>query len=153
MLNTIINQPWLLIALIFFGVLAFIAFIRRQDQRWIEKKIGEKNIVISSFGVIYLGASSDDGPIRRRNGFLVLAKDRLYFRSRRAGGIELEIHGDKVLEVYHDVRHRGEEAHQSLMMIDFINEKRRRDTAAFHVPYPPQWIQAVLTTLKKKELQ
>jgi len=149
-MTTLLNQQWMLIALLFFGFLAYVSLIRRRDQRWIEKKFGSGNVVISSFGVVYLGAQSDVGPIRRRRGFLILTRDRLYFRNRWSG-VELDIPGSSILEVYHDVRHRGEEIHQSLMMVDFINENKRRDTAAFRVPYPPQWIQATLTTLKKRK--
>lgn len=151
MVNAFAGQYWIIIALIFFGFLGYVALLRWQDQRWINKKFGSENIVTSSFGVIFLGVSSDEGPIRRRSGYLILSKDQLFFRSRRTG-IELAIPGNNLLEVYHDVRHRGEEIHQSLMMVDFINENKRKDTAAFRVPYPPQWIQVVLVTLKNKKV-
>jgi hypothetical protein len=149
MANTFTNQHWILIVFIFFGFLCYIAILRRQDQRWINKKYGSDNVRATSYGVSFYGRTSDEGKIRRSTGVLVLLTDRLYFRSRRAR-LEIEIPGDKLLNVYHDVRHRGEELHQSLMMIEFINENNRKDTAAFKVPYPPQWIQAVLTTLKGK---
>jgi hypothetical protein len=149
MANTFTNQHWILIAFIFFGFLCYIAILRWQDQRWIHKKYGSDNVRATSYGVSFYGRTSDEGKIRRSTGVLVLLTDRLYFRSRRAR-LEIEIPGDKLLNVYHDVRHRGEELHQSLMMIEFINENNRKDTAAFKVPYPPQWIQAVLTTLKGK---
>ncbi|MBU2649203.1 hypothetical protein KKI24_31130 [bacterium] len=147
MVENFANQHWMLIALIFFGILGYIAWIRQRDQRWIEKKFNHEQIMTASFGIIYLGVTSDEGPIRRRSGFLILTKERLFYRSRRAG-LELDIPGDKLLKVYHDVRHRGEEIHQSLMMVDFINKNKKKDTAAFRVPYPPQWIQAVQATLK-----
>lgn len=149
MLSTFASQHWILIALIFFGLLGYVALIRWQDQRWIESRFGGEKIRVVSFGIIFLGVTSDSGPIRRSSGFLILTDERLFFRSRRRN-LELDIPGKRILEVYHDVRHRGEEVHQSLMMVDFINENRRRDTAAFRVPYPPQWIQAVLATHKEK---
>jgi len=150
MATTFANQHWILIALLFFGFLGYVAFMRWQDQRWIEKKFGSNNVRTISYGVGFFGRTSDEGPVRRRNGVLVLLTDRLYFRSRRAK-LELEISGEKLLRVYHDVRHRGEELHQSLMMVEFINENKRKDTAAFKVPYPPQWIQSVISTLKGKK--
>ncbi len=149
MANTFAGQHWVLIALIFFGILAYIVFLRWQDQRWIDKKYGSENVRAISYGVNYYGRTSDEGKVRRSTGVLVLLTDRLFFRSRRAR-LEMEIPGKNVLNVYHDVRHRGEELHQSLMMVEFINENKRKDTAAFKVPYPPQWIQSVLETLKKK---
>jgi hypothetical protein len=39
----------------------------------------------------------------------------------------------------------------SLVKIDFINSEDQRDTAAFKVPYPPQWIQAIENSLLKKK--
>jgi len=147
MATTFANQHWIFIALIFFGFLGYIVFLRWQDQRWINKKYGSDNVRTISYGVNYYGRTSDEGKVSRSTGVLVLLTDRLYFRSRRAR-LEIEIQGGKVLKVYHDVRHRGEELHQSLMMIEFINENKRKDTAAFKVPYPPQWIQSVQSTLK-----
>lgn len=152
MVDTFAGQQWILIPLVFLAILGYFAWFRRKDQRFIEQKFGLNNSRVLSFGITFYGVSSDHGPVKKLSGFLLLLPDRLYFRNRRTG-LELEIIGDKVLEVYHDVRHRGEEVHQSLMMVDFINEKGRRDTAAFHVPYPPQWIQAVLTTLKNKKIR
>lgn len=147
MATSFANQHWILIALIFFGFLGYMAFIRWQDQRWLNKKYGSDNIRTISYGVNYYGRTSDEGKVRRSTGVLVLLTDRLFFRSRRSR-LEIEIPGEKLLKVYHDVRHRGEELHQSLMMVEFINENKRKDTAAFKVPYPPQWIQSVQSTLK-----
>ncbi|MBT4091959.1 MAG: hypothetical protein HN580_15715 [Deltaproteobacteria bacterium] len=147
MATTFANQHWILIAFIFFGFLGYIVFLRWLDQRWINRKYGSDNVRTISYGVNYYGRTSDEGKIRRSTGVLVLLTDRLFFRSRRAR-LEIEIPGDKLLNVYHDVRHRGEELHTSLMMVEFINENKRKDTAAFKVPYPPQWIQSVQSTLK-----
>lgn len=141
------NQHWILFALIFLGFLGYIVFLRWQDQRWINKKYGSDNVRTISYGVNYYGRTSEEGKVRRSTGVLVLLTDRLFFRSRRAR-LEIEIPGEKLLNVYHDVRHRGEELHTSLMMIEYTNEHKRKDTAAFKVPYPPQWIQSVLSTLK-----
>ena len=41
--------------------------------------------------------------------------------------------------------------HQSLVKIDFINSQNEKDTVAFKVPYPPQWMQAIENTLIKKK--
>ncbi|MFH2130266.1 MAG: hypothetical protein ABIK68_07815 [bacterium] len=147
MQNAFDSQQWIIIILIFFGFLGYVALRRWQDQRFIHHRFGSNNIRAISYGVHYFGRTSDTGSIRRSSGVLVLLADRLYFRSRRAR-LELEIPGKKLINVYHDVRHRGEELHQSLMMVEFINENKKKDTAAFKVPYPPQWIQATLTTLK-----
>jgi hypothetical protein len=36
------------------------------------------------------------------------------------------------------------------MKVDFLNNQGQEDTAAFKVPYPPQWIHAVETTLVRR---
>jgi hypothetical protein len=52
--------------------------------------------------------------------------------------------------VYHDRSHKGTNLHQSLVKINFINDQNEKDTAAFKVPYPPQWINAIENSLLKK---
>jgi len=39
----------------------------------------------------------------------------------------------------------------SLVKIDFLNARNQKDTAAFKVPYPPQWINAIENNLLKKQ--
>jgi hypothetical protein len=41
--------------------------------------------------------------------------------------------------------------HQSLVKIDFLNDQDQKDTAAFKVPYPPQWMQAIENAFLKKK--
>ena len=81
---------------------------------------------------------------------MLLLSDRLFYRSRLKK-IELEIPGPSIARVYHDRSHKGTNLHQSLVKINFINEQNEKDTAAFKVPYPPQWMQAIENTLLKEE--
>jgi len=120
------NQQWLLIALVFFGIIAYIAWIRWRDRKWINERFGNQNL-----------------------RFLLLLPDSLFYRSRMKK-IELEIPGSRIAQVYHDRTHKGVDLHVSLVKIDFIDSENQRDTAAFKVPYPPQWIQAIENTLIKK---
>ncbi|MEE4263977.1 MAG: hypothetical protein V2I56_14905, partial [Desulfobacteraceae bacterium] len=103
-----------------------------------------------SFGVNYFGQATEPGKPRRSAGFLLLLPDRLFYRSR-VKKIELEIPCSRIARVYHDRSHKGVDLHTSLVKIDFINSEDQRDTAAFKVPYPPQWIQAIENTLLKKD--
>jgi len=136
------NPQWLFIALIFFGIMAYIVWIRRQDRRWIEKRFGMDRVRMMSFGVNYFGCISEPGKPGRSSGFLLLTRDEVFFRSRIAGK-KLSIPGRAIQSVYHDNAHKGEALHQSVMKIDFINARGNGDCAAFKVPYPPQWIAAV----------
>ena len=144
------HQQWAYFALIVFGIIAYIAFIRWRDRRWIEERFGSQNVRAMSFGVNYWGRATEPGKPRRSAGFLLLLPDRLYYRSR-IRKIELEIPASRIARVYHDRNHKGVELHQSLVKIDFLNSKGERDTAAFKVPYPPQWINAIEQTLVKKD--
>jgi len=103
-----------------------------------------------SFGVNYFGRATEPGSPRKSSGFLLLLSDRLFYRSRLKK-IELEIPAADIARVYHGRTHKGAELHQSLVKIDFINSQNQKDTAAFKVPYPPQWIQAIENALLKKK--
>lgn len=144
------QQQWLIIAVVFFGIMAYIAWVRWQDRKWIERRFGTDNVMAISFGVNYFGAATDPGKPRKSSGFLLLLPDRLFYRSR-IKKLELDIPAAQIGRVYHDRSHKGVNLHQSLVKIDFINADNERDTAAFKVPYPPQWINAIETSLVKKE--
>jgi hypothetical protein len=139
----------LIIALIFFGIIAYIAWVRWRDRRWIEERFGSQKILAMSFGINYFGRATEPGSPRRSSGFLLLLSDRLFYRSR-IKKIELEIPASRISRVYHDRSHKGIDLHQSLVKIDFINSQNERDTVAFKVPYPPQWMQAIENNLLKK---
>ena len=136
------EQYWLVIAVVFFGIIGYIAWMRRRDRRWIEDRFGSQPILAVSFGVSYFGRTSEPKPPRRSSGFLLLLSDRVFYRSRIAG-LELEIPGRRITRIYHGTGHKGVDLHQSLMKLDFVNESGEPDTAAFRVPYPPQWMQAI----------
>lgn len=143
------NQQWIAIAVIFFGIIAYIAYIRRRERKWIEDRFGADKALSMSFGVNYFGRASEAGKPRKSNGFLLLLPDRLFFRSR-GSRIELDIRGKDIARVYPGSSIKGVELHQSVMKVDFINEKGDRDSAAFRVPYPPQWIRIIENTHIKK---
>lgn len=136
------NQQWLIIAVVFFGIIGYIALMRRRDHKWIQARFGEQKVLAVSFGVNCFGRASDPGRPRRSSGFLLLLPDRLFYRSRNAG-IELDIPADRIAHVYPGTSIKGVDLHQSVMKVDFLNEHHVKDSAAFRVPYPPQWIQAI----------
>lgn len=146
------HQQWVYFALIVFGIIAYIAFIRWRDRRWIEARFGNHNVRAMSFGVNYYGSAREPGKPRRSAGFLLLLGDRIFYRSR-IKTMELEILGFQIARVYHDRSHKGVDLHQSLVKIDYMNSDGERDTAAFKVPYPPQWINAIEQTLLKQNAQ
>jgi len=140
------NQQWVFIAIIFFGIIAYIAFIRWRDRKWIENRFSGQKVLAMSFGVNYFGRASEPGKPRRSSGFLLLLPDQLFYRSRSAR-LELSIPGKNIARVYPDNSLKGVDLHQSVVKIDFMNENNDRDSAAFKVPYPPQWIHAIENNL------
>jgi hypothetical protein len=144
------QQQWVIIAVAFFGIIAYIAWVRWQDRKWIDARFGSHKVIAMSFGANFFGRATEPGSPRKSSGFLLLLPDRLFYRSRLKK-LELEIPAAKIARVYHDKVHKGVNLHQSLVKIDFINSENERDTAAFKVPYPPQWIRAIENTLLKEE--
>jgi hypothetical protein len=143
------QQQWLIIAIVFFGIIAYIAFIRWRDRKWIDRRFDSDKVLAISFGVNYFGGAAEPGKPRKSSGFLLLLPDRLFYRSR-VKKLEVDIPATKIARVYHDRSHKGVNLHQSLVKIDYINARDERDTAAFKVPYPPQWINAIENSLLKK---
>jgi hypothetical protein len=150
MLDIIKHQQWIVIALAFFGILAYVAVIRWRDRKWIDGRFGNRNLRAMSFGVNYFGQATEPGKPRRSSGFLLLLPDSLFYRSR-VKKIELKIPGSRIARVYHDHTHKGVDLHTSLVKVDFFNDRNQKDTVAFKVPYPPQWINAIENSLLKNE--
>jgi len=152
MLDILKHQQWIVIALAFFGIMTYIAIIRWRDRKWIDARFGNQNLQAISFGVNYFGRATEPGKPRRSSGFLLLLPGSLFYRSR-VKKIELEIPGSRIARVYHDRTHKGVDLHVSLVKIDFLNAQDQKDTAAFKVPYPPQWIHAIENNLLNKTIR
>ena len=149
MVEILKQQQWLIIAVVFFGIIAYIAFIRWRDRKWIDRRFDSDKVLAISFGVNYFGSAAEPGKPSKSSGFLLLLPDRLFYRSR-VKKLELDIPAAQIARVYHDRSHKGVNLHQSLVKIDYVNANEERDTAAFKVPYPPQWINAIENNLIKK---
>ncbi len=142
----LVDQQWLIIAIIFFGIIAYIAWRRWRERQWIKKRFGNERVHAISFGIGYYGRASDDGIPRRCRGFLILFSDRLFFRSH-SEKLEITITGDSITRIHHGYQHKGVDLHQSVMKIDFRMDDQVEDTVAFKVPYPPQWMRMIEYTL------
>jgi hypothetical protein len=141
-MNLFADQQWLLIALAFFGVMGYVVWIRWRDRLWIDRQYGLDRVRIMSFGVNYFGTASRPVTRRPSSGFLLLLPDRLVYRSRLAKQ-QVEILGDQITHVTHGKSIGGVELHQSVVKIKIEDPNKGRETIAFRVPYPPQWIAAI----------
>ena len=137
-----VQQQWLFAALVFLVILVYLAWYRRQERRWIKRHYNGDEIIALSFGVTFFGCETENGGIRQRRGFLLLLSDRLVFRCSFKR-VLLEIPVSRTIRVYHDQSHKNIELHQSVVKVDFLTSNHVKDTAAFKVPYPPQWISAI----------
>ena len=144
------QQQWVIIAVVFFGIIGYIAWMRWRDRKWIDERFGSRPTRAMSFGVNFFGVTSEPGKPSRSSGFLLLFSDGLFYRSR-VKKIELAIPGSRIARVYHDRVHKGVDLRQSLVKIDFLNDRNQKDTAAFKVPYPPQWMQAIENAFLKEK--
>ncbi len=140
-METLLQQQWLIIAG-FFGIILFLIWIRYRDRKWIEKRFGKDRARAMSFGVNCFVAANPPEKPKSSSGFLLLLPDRLFFRSRFARR-EFDIARNRIVRVYHGTGLKGVELHQSLVKIDFFDIQNKKDTIAFKVPYPPQWISAI----------
>jgi len=83
MVEILKQQQWLMVALVFFGIMAYIAWIRWQDRRWIDRRFDSDQVLAISFGVNYFGSATEPGKPRKSSGFLLLMPDRLFYLSHR----------------------------------------------------------------------
>ncbi len=141
-MELIIEKQWLLILLVFLGVVLYLALLRARERKWIANRFGEDKIIAMSFGVEYFGKSSEQGPPRGARGFLLLLEDRLFYRGRFKKR-EVEIPGASITKIHHGNTHKGVDLNQSVIKIDFTAPEGHEDAVAFKVPYPPQWISAM----------
>ena len=144
-MDALLQQQWLIITA-FFGIIVYIIWIRYRDRRWIENRFGKNRTRAMSFGVNSYVLASRTGKPKSNSGFLLLLPDRLFYRSR-FNRLEIDIPGDRIARVYHGTTFKGVELHQSVVKIDFFDAHNEKDTVAFKVPYPPQWISAIVNTL------
>jgi hypothetical protein len=141
------NNNWLIIAIVF-GIIFYVSWRRYKDKKWINKRFGANQILAMSFGIIFFTINSR-GSIIKNNGFLLLLSDRLFFKSR-SSKIELEILKENIKNIYHSAAHKGIDINQSVINIDFLTKDKKTDSAAFKVPYPPQWLGAIKSAFNLK---
>jgi len=151
-LEGITNPNWLVFALIFLGIIFYLAYMRQQESKRILEKFEKKDIIITSFGVNYYGLESEPGGPLRSAGALVLLKDGIYYRARFAKR-ELMIPGSAITYIGVTNVHKGKDLHQSVVVLQFLNQDGKEEKAAFRIPYPGQWVAAIKSNLLDNKAQ
>jgi hypothetical protein len=149
-LEGITNLNWLIFALIFLGVIFYLAYMRQRETKRIAEKFDRDEIIITSFGVNYYGLESEPGGPLRSAGALVLLKHGIYYRARYAKR-ELYIPGSAITYIGVTNVHKGKDLHQTVVVLQFLNPEGREEKAAFRIPYPGQWVGAIKSNLLEKE--
>lgn len=137
-----IQQNWFFFVLFFFGIIAVFTLLRRRDRNLLKTRFPGLEPVVQSFGIKFYGLQNSPNAPKPEPGFLVLFFDRLYFQSPRKK-IELEIPVENIRESTHDTVFKNRDFYQTLIIIHFTDENGIQDQAAFRVPYPNQWLNAV----------
>jgi hypothetical protein len=148
----ITNPSWLIFALLFLGVIFYLAYMRQRETKRITDKFDKERIVITSFGVNYYGLESEPGGPLRSAGALVLLKDGIYYRARFARR-ELHIPGSAITYIGVTNVHKGKDLHQTVVVLQFLSPEGREERAAFRIPYPGQWVSAIKKNLLEQKAQ
>jgi len=61
------QQQWILIAVVFFGIIGYIVWMRWRDRKWIDERFGSRTILAMSFGVNFFGRASEPGQPGQKN--------------------------------------------------------------------------------------
>jgi len=134
------NLPYFLIAVLFIFALVFFAWFRQKDARNVRERF--KDILIATYGVQYFGRESEKGDLLDSSGQLLFLKQGLFYRGR-FDKRELMIPKEKLISVAVTDHHKGKLTYQVCLAIYFMNENEIIDRAAFTIPYPKQFIEAI----------
>ena len=145
-LEGITNPNWLIFALLFLGIIFYLAYMRQRESKRITEKFDKQQIITTSFGVNYYGLESEPGGPLRSAGALVLLKNGIYYRARLVKR-ELFIPGSAITYVGVTNVHKGKDLHQTVVVLQFLNPEGKEEKAAFRIPYPAQWIAAIKSNL------
>ncbi|MBN1837260.1 MAG: hypothetical protein JW820_15500 [Spirochaetales bacterium] len=148
-LEGLTNPNWLIFALLFLGIIFYLAYMRQRETKRILQKFKKEDIVITSFGVNFFGLESEPGGPLRSAGVLVLLRHGLYYRARFASR-DLFIPGPAITYIGVTHTHKRKDLHQTVVLIQFLTEEGIEDKAAFRIPYAAQWVAAIKANLLEK---
>jgi hypothetical protein len=134
------NLPYFLIAVLFIFALVLFAWFKQRDARNVRERF--KDILIATYGVQYFGRESEKGDLLDSSGQLLFLKQGLFYRGR-FDKRELMIPKEKLISVAVTDHHKGKLTYQVCLAIYFMNENEIIDRAAFTIPYPKQFIEAI----------
>ena len=147
--DALIHSESMMILALFFSILFYFSWMRRKDRKWIEQCFGSDEILAISFGAIRFQRRPLKSDAKKQKGCLILLSHGLVFKPNASifqSGVEkqvFEILKEDAQTARHSASHKGCDLNQSVINVDFLNAAGGMDSAAFKVPYPPQWLGAI----------
>ena len=136
------NVGTLIVGGLFMGIIFLISFIRNLETRRLRNRLGEGNILLSGFNVHFYGVESQEDKPLNSMGALALSAEGLYYRARYTKK-ELFIAGKQITSIIATDDFKGKNMYGNIVAINFVNEKGEKDRAAFRIPYPERWSNAI----------
>ena len=127
------------------------SILTHTEKKWIKKTYKKEDIIALGFGVTCYGLSSDPRAPRRYNGFLLVHRHGLLFKNRFSK-VRFDIPAGSIQKVYHATSHKGARLYKSAVKIDFSTAPQQKDSIAFRLAYPPQWIEIIENAFIKKKI-
>lgn len=124
------------------------SLLTHREKKWIKNTYKKEDIIALGFGITCYGLTSDLGPPKKYNGFLLVHKGGLLFKNRFSN-IRFDIQAESIKKVYLSASHKGARLYKSAVKIDFSRLPKGMDTIAFKMAYPPQWIEIIEKTFIK----
>lgn len=132
---------YFLAGLFILGVVLFRWFFQR-DMKRVRMQFKKDDIVIASYGVRFYGLASESGGLLNSGGQMILLKKGLYYKGR-FDNRELFIPKENIISIAVTDFHKGEPTIGKCLAFYFTNSNNETDRAAFELPYPKQWVDAI----------
>jgi len=136
------NKSTLIVGGLFMGLIFLISYIRNKEAKRLRKRLGADNILLSGFNVHFYGVESVKKMPRNSMGALGLSHEGLYYCSRFLKR-ELFIPGKQFSSISVTDDFKGKNMYGNVVVFNFVNEQGERDRAAFRIPYPEKWSEAI----------
>ena len=131
-----------IIGCLFLCAIIGMSFLTHKEKKWIKSTYKKEDIIALGFGVTCYGLSSDQEAPKRYRGFLLIHRGGLLFKNRFSS-TRFDIPAESIQKAYHATSHKGARLYKSAVKVDFSTSPKHKDTIAFKLSYPPQWIEII----------
>ncbi len=126
----------------FIFVIVFFRWFIQRDRKKVSGMFKEEDIVMASYGVHFYGLELEPGKLLDSGGQMILLKNGLYYKGR-FDNRELFISKRDLLSIAVTDFHKNEPTIMKCLAFRFINKDGKLDRAAFEIPHPKEWVDAI----------